>query len=150
MAPNEWYVIGRGLAGWHALGLKVSSSGGDLDDRPWWAGGIQAGYLSGAVEGCLVYDAAEADREAFTHLVLSGPMCDPELAPGTVNRFTDQTTAARMAPWLGGAFQQIAAAAQDPEYGGLDYVAVDVYRTLLAKVPGIKLGTVRAGVVVWE
>jgi hypothetical protein len=136
-----WQIIGRGWNGWHAAAKNVTSSGGTLED-----------YLAKAAEGALVYDGSEADRDAFAALVISGPMVAPELAPGTVRRFGDRETAARMAGpgGLTGAFKTLALAAQDPSYGGLDYVAPDVYVTLLRRVPGMRLGTAQAGAVVWE
>jgi len=140
---NEWHrrygIIGRGKAGWHAAAHNVSSSGGTLD-----------GYVAQADEGALVYDGDGADYDTFARLVISGPMVDPGLAPGTVKRFTDTETAARMADGLEGAFKALAELAQDATYGGLDYVAVDVYEGLLRGVPGVKIGHVRAGVVEWE
>jgi hypothetical protein len=142
---NSWNtpygVIGRGKAGWHAAAHNVSSSGGTLD-----------GYLAQAAEGALVYDADGADYDAFSDLVISGPMVDPGLAPGTVRRFTDGETAQAMCGpgGLEGAFKSLAMAAQSPTYSGLDSVACDVYATLLATVPGVKIGYVRAGAVVWR
>jgi hypothetical protein len=149
---NVYHVIGRGLSGWHGKGINVSSSGGGLEDAPWWAGGVQYGYLGSAVDGCLVYDASgpEVDVDAFCKFIISGPMVDPALAPGAVSRFTDRGTAARMAPGLEGAFGTIAALAASESYGGLDTVGVDVYRGLLRAVPGVKVGTVHAGVIAWD
>jgi len=148
--PQAWHVIGRGFSGWHATGINVTSSGGDLEPRPWWAGGMTTGYLSEAVDGCLVYDAIDADPAAFTRLVLAGPMVDPALPAEGVSRFMDRQTAAAMAPGLVGAFGTIAAMAASPAYGGLDTVGVGVFRGLLATVPGIKLGTVIGGVIRWD
>lgn len=148
--PEQWYVIGRGFAGWHARGINVSSSGGDLEPRPWGAGGMTTGYLSEAIDGCLIYDAIDADPAAFTRLVLAGPMVDPKLPADGVDRFANRATAAAMAPALVGAFGTIAALASTPSYGGLDTVGVGVFRALLATVPGIKLGTVIGGVIRWD
>jgi len=150
-SKHEWYVIGRGLAGWHASGINVSSTGGDLEPRAWWAGGMTTGYLAEAVDGCLIYDASEADARAFTAFILSGPMVDPKLQPGEIARFTDQAAAARMAPLMSGGFKTLATrAATDRDFHGLDSVSVSVYRGLLAAVPGMKLGTVQGGVIVWD
>jgi hypothetical protein len=145
-----WHVIGRGLAGWHASGVNVSSSGGDIRDGEYWTGEPTIKYLSEAIDGALVYDAREADPDAFTRLIVSGPMVNPALDPAEVSAFVDRYAAVRMAPMLGGEYAQLAEAAQAPTYTGLDYVGVAVYRELLRTVPGIKLGTVRAGVVIWE
>lgn len=148
---NEWHVIGRGLAGWHATGVNVSSSGGDIIDRPWWAGGIQYGYLHGAIDGCLIYDASQADDAAFSRLVISGPIVNPELGPDEVSKFERTDTLRIMLPGLGGSFQTLAAIAlADQTFSGLDYVGVNVYRALLSQVPGIKIGTVTNGIITWE
>ena len=138
---EPYSIIGRGKAGWHAAGHNVSSSGGTLD-----------GYLKDARNGALIYDAHDADTDAFTHLVIAGPMVDPDLPPGGVRRFGDQDAAARMCGpgGLTGAFKTIATLAQDASYSGLDYVACDVYETLLRAVPGMKIGHVHNGTVVWR
>ncbi len=110
------------------------------------------GYLQDAAEGCLVYDAEGADREVFSALVISGPMCDPALPPEGVSRFGAdlREAATRMAPGLAGAFGTLATLAQSPSYSGLDTVGVDVYRDLLRTVPGIKIGRVVSGQIEWE
>jgi hypothetical protein len=59
-------------------------------------------------------------------------------------------TAAFMAPALGGAYQTLAIMAQSRQYSGLDSVGVGIYRELLRAIPGIKIGTVRDGAIVWE
>jgi hypothetical protein len=142
---KKYYVVGRGLAGWHAKGINVSSSGGDLDNGVYWTGEPTIGYRHEAVDGALIYDAIDADPDAFTRFIISGPMVDPKLPAGGV----DRGTLAAMVPGLE-AFLGLGVAALDPAYSGLDNVAVDVYRELLRAIPGIKLGTITGGVVVWE
>ena len=154
---TRWYVIGRGFAGWHAEGINVSSSGGNLMPYTYWTGEQCTGYLAEAAEGCLVYDAEHLEKDdaasdAFMHLVISGPMVKPSLQPDETDRFGDseRETALMMSPALGGAFKTYALAAQYEEFTGLDYVGVGVYEALLRKVPGIKIGHVHNGSVVWE
>lgn len=150
-ASRIYHVVGRGMAGWHAKGINVSSSGGDLDNGMYWTGEPTIGYRHKAIDGALVYDAKDADPAAFARLIISGPMVDPALPPDGVSRFADHETAARMAPVLSGAFQTIALAASSPGYSGLDTVGVSVYRELLRAVPGIKIGTIRTGGTIdWE
>lgn len=150
MIRDNWRIIGRGKAGWHAKnGEHVSSSGGFLDRLP-WMGDTYRTYLDGAAEGCIVYDAEHADDDAFARLIISGPMVEPSLAPDAVDRFSDRYGAASMMPGLSGSFATIAALAQSDHYTGLDYVGIGVYRRLLATVPGMRLGTVRNGAVVWD
>lgn len=151
-SKNQWSVIGRGFNGWHAQGGGISSSGGDLVDRPWHAGGVQTGYLTDAVEGALVYDASEADTSAFVKLVMNGPMVATHLPPDAVDRFSmaDRDAALRMAPGLGGGFKTLAVLAQSETFTGLDRVGVAVYEKLLRQVPGVKIGKVKAGAVCWE
>ena len=81
MSKKEWHVIGQGFAGWHAIGVNVRSSGGQL-----------------------VYDASKADPAAFTKHVISGPMVDPSLGLLESNRYSKENreNAAKMQPGLGG------------------------------------------------
>lgn len=141
---NKWHKIGRGLVGWNAQGVACSSSGGTLE-----------GYLLAAVDGALVYDAAKlkpAGVAAFIHLVTSGPLADPKLGLGEVNKFSKENrkSLARMEPLLGGELKTLAKLAKNEEYGGLDSVGLGVYKDLLRKVPGMKIGHVLNGKVVWE
>lgn len=57
---------------------------------------------------------------------------------------------AHMAPALGGGYKTLALAAQDDKFTGLDCVGVAVYERLLRKVPGVKIGKVSNGAVIWE
>lgn len=150
MSDTKWAIIGRGRAGWHAAAKNVTSSGGTLEPATYWTGAPIAGYAAEAQEGALVYDARDADEAAFTHFVISGPMVDPGLPPEGVNRFDDKDAAARMAPFMAGAFQVLAQAAQLDDYSGLDYVGIAVYRRLLAQVPGVRFGTIQNGIAVWD
>jgi hypothetical protein len=149
---KRWAVVGRGFNGWHAQGIDVSSSGGQLDPYEYWTGEKVAGYLAEAIEGALVYDAEKADPVAFTRHVMGGPMVNPALAPNEVDSFTkaDRDTALRMAPALGGGFKTLAVIAQSEKFTGLDRVGVGVYEGLLRKVPGVRIGKVVKGKVEWE
>lgn len=149
---KRWAVIGRGFNGWHATGVDVSSSGGDLNPYTYWTGAAVPGYLAEAIEGALVYDASEADSVAFTRHVMNGPMVNPALAPNEVDRFTkaDRDRALQMAPALGGGFKTLAVLAQSEKFTGLDRVGVGVYEGLLRKIPGVKIGKVVKGKVEWE
>jgi hypothetical protein len=79
-------------------------------------------------------------------------MVNTKLAPEAIQRFSqkDRECALRMSVALEGAFKTYALAAQDERFGGLDYVGVGVYEALLRKVPGVRIGHVLAGAVVWE
>ena len=154
---NEWHVVGRGFAGWHAAGVNVSSSGGNLDPYTYWTGEKCKGYRQEAVEGALVYDAEhlESDRKsasAFIKLILSGPMVSPDLPPDGVDRFSnaDRKSALRMLPGLSGGYDTLAILAQDETFTGLDKVGVKVFEGLLRQVPGIKIGHIQNGEVTWE
>lgn len=143
--PIQPIIIGRGKAGWHASGIcngnRCSSSGGTLE-----------GYAKDAKTGTPVYDADKADTDAFTSLVISGPMVDPTLEPGTVKRFGEDEKRAMlgMLPGLGGAFATLATLAM-ADVSSLDYVATDVYLAMLReRVPGVRFGRVERGSVVWE
>ena len=136
---RTWAVIGRGWVGWHASGHNVTGSGGTLE-----------GYLAEALHGALVYDASEADEDAFQCFVIRGPMVDPTLPPGAWKKWEGHTTALAMLPGLGGDFATLARGAIE---GGtsLDYVAPDVYERLLREcVPGVRLGRVDdSGAIAW-
>ncbi len=131
-AEREYHIIGRGLAGWHADGVNVRSSGGDIEPRTWWTDGhIIPPYQASAVEGAPVYDASEADVGAYSRFVISGPMVDAKLAGDGWSP-------------LGGVY--------DPDGPrALDYVGVERYIALLREdVPGVRYGRVHGDEIVWE
>jgi hypothetical protein len=157
MANKEWHVIGRGFNGWHAKGVNVSSSGGDIVPRTFWTGERMATYTEQAVEGALVYDAkaceeSEEGRAAFIKLVFSGPMVNPELPPNGVEHFSDadRKAALRMLPGLSGGYDTLAMLAQSEAFTGLDYIGVGVFEALLRSVPGVRIGHVKNGAIAWE
>lgn len=142
-------LIGRGQVDWHSDGVesgnKCSSSGGSLE-----------GYLNEAEDGCLIYDADGADVGAFASFICSGPMADITLKLGEVKKFGERATLARMLPGLGGAYRTIGVAAlqavdQKEKLGSLDYVAVDIWLTMLKeKVSGVRFGKVISHAIVWD
>lgn len=137
---GKYKVIGRGFCGWHAQNDDTSSSGGTLE-----------GYLEKAEEGTFVYDARDADRRAFTKLIISGPMIDTKLNPDEYEKFNHRESAKNMIPMMEGAFKTyLTAAVEDETFSGLDCVGVNVYKRLLQKIPGVKVGYVKNGKVEWE
>jgi hypothetical protein len=98
-----------------------------------------------------VYDASEADYNAFVDLVIAGPISDPQLPPDAIVPFgAEQKQAAlRMLPGLEGAFHRFAVEAI-AGLGSLDRVGLGVYEGLLRKVPGVRIGRVIDGSVAWE
>lgn len=124
-----YQVIGRGFNGWHAEGLGASSSGGALEY-----------YLADATEGALVYDASEADYDAFSRFVITGPMLNLSLEPFETRPFDGHDSLILEASGL----KELAA------LGGLDYAGIGLYETLLRQVPGLKVGWVNDGNVFWE
>lgn len=145
MRDQPWKVIGRGINGWHAKNDTTSLSGAYGDDD-----GTR--LARNAVDGALVYDAQDADLSAFSALVTRGPMINTEIPPDMIESFSSELrrAALEMAPALGGGFQAYALAAQDPRCTSLDLVGVGVYEGLLRKVPGVRIGRVMAGAIVWE
>lgn len=135
---QSYKVIGRGKVGWHAKSESCSSSGGTL-----------ATYLKEADEGALVYDAEDAEYSAFVNLTLHGPMVKVSLPAGEIEGFKDKEALARMLPGLEGGFRTIALSNM-AGVSSLDYVAIDIYEGLLRGVPGMKIGHVRNGSIVWE
>ena len=100
----------------------------------------------------MIYDAKDADPDAFTRLILSGPMVNPAMPPMGHDRFNDRYRLGTMAQGLEGAFKALAVETlSNPQYSGLDYVGVGIYRELLRQVPGTKLGTIHeGGRIEWE
>ena len=98
---------------------------------------------------CVVIDK-RAILRSDPRLSIASPLLKVELAPGTVERFVDRETAARMLPSLGGAFAFLACAAVvDKQYSGLDYVATDVYAAIWRK-NGARMGRIVNNKIVWE
>lgn len=149
--PKERFgVIGRGRVGWHAEVVprdtggcitSGSSQGGQFDE-----------YVKHAIEGALVYDAASADYSAFAKMVIHGPMLNLRLAPDEYEPFGKAARALLLdvAPSMDGSFQAVAKLAERPDFKGFDYVGVGIYEALLREVPGIRIGHVNNGAVVWE
>jgi hypothetical protein len=142
---RKYVVIGRGKSSWHSDfiegGNKSSSSGGTLE-----------GYLKEASDGTPIYDAIESDYATFAKWIYSGPMIDVFLEPGQISKFNEQQTKTLlgMLPALKGGFDTLAVMAL-ADISSLDYVAVDVYLTMLReRVSGVKFGTVQGGKVIWE
>lgn len=146
---DVYKLIGKGQSGWHAAGI---SRWGTVSTSSYNTGEDQLlEFAKKAEEGALVYDASEAGPQ-FVTVVLRGPMFDPKLPPDGVNRFSqkDREAMARMMPGLGGGFKTVAKAAMEEGYCGLDQVGVNVFESILRTVPGVRIGHVREGVVVWE
>lgn len=121
MSKTEWYIIGRGFAGWHATGHNVSSSGGDIVERQHYTGQRMAPYQEAAIDGALVYDASGlegTDREsAFIRWVCLTPTFRADMAPDAIG-------------------------------GG--YCGIKAFEDSLRQIGGVKFGTVRDGEIVWE
>jgi hypothetical protein len=146
MKQSKWGVIGRGKVGWHAAGMTeyhsygsstASSSRGSLDE-----------YLKHAIDGCLVYDAENANYDQFVDLIIKGPLVDPNLA-AEEHSALDREAAQRILPGLGGAYVPLTKLAL-AGFTSLDKVGVKVYACLLRNVPGVKVGWVREGKIEWE
>ena len=121
---ENYVVIGRGKAGWHARVANISSSGGSLEK-----------YVSEAADNCLVYDADLVDYDMFWNAVVKGPMVDLSLSQNTVDKFVENIKREPLA---------------DENYRSFDKVSVDVFEKLLRQLPGIRLGRVVNKKVVWE
>jgi hypothetical protein len=142
MFDTKWEVIGRGLRGWHATSSESSSCGSALGD-----------YVENAKEGAIIYDAIDVDEKVFIKFVMNGPVCSPGLPPGTNERFRTELldSAKRMLPGMEGIWKdQLSMAINNPDYCGLDRVSPDVYEEFLRKVPGMKVGHIREGKIVWD
>jgi hypothetical protein len=139
---EQYKIIGKGKRGWHAQSSECSSDGATLEK-----------YAKEAAENCLVYDAKDVEYSLFVQFICHGPMVDTNLPENTVDRFTEQDreAAKRMRPGLSGGFETIAKVAIENErYTGLDKVSLDIYEKMLRKLPGMKIGHVVNGTVIWE
>ncbi len=142
-------LIGKGRNGWHASGVgqwgTVSCSSYDTREEQLLK------FAAQAEDGALVYDASKAGAE-FEVMVLSGPMFDPKLPPDGVDRFTkdDRAAMARMMPGLGGGFKDLAKAGMRETFCGFDKVGSKIYEEILSAVPGVRIGHVHGGQVVWK
>lgn len=124
MKKENYTVIGRGKAGWHAQLKNISSSGGSLEK-----------YVSEAMENCLVYDADSVDYDTFWDIVVKGPMVDTSLPEKTVKKFIENET------------RQVT---DQEQFRAFDSVSLDVYETILRQLPGMRIGRVNHGQVTWE
>jgi hypothetical protein len=125
MRQKENYtVIGRGKAGWHAQLKNISSSGGSLEK-----------YISEAIENCLVYDADLVDYDMFWNAVVKGPMVDLSLSQNTVDKFVENVKREPLS---------------NENYGSFDKVSLDIFERLLRQLPGMRIGRVTHGQVTWE
>lgn len=149
-------LIGRGRAGWHVDTVDEPHPEGDrYTTTGSGSGGSLEDYLSEAPEGTPIYDAEhlQGDQlEAFVSFVMRGPMVKTSLGAGQIHRFSqqDKETLLGMLPALGGELQAIGVAVL-ANISSLDYVSVDVYVQMLREqVPGIKVGKVVNGRIIWE
>lgn len=117
---QPWQIIGRGFAGWHAQAVNLRSSGGTLEK-----------YISEAAPGCLVYDATDANDEAFTRWTYAGPMRDPAVPAGTVDSYDPART--------------VATARSLDSINPADWLA-----RLRDEVPGVATGRIVEGRIAWD
>jgi hypothetical protein len=142
-------LIGKGRGGWHASGVSqwgtVSCSSYDTREEQLLK------FAAQAEDGALVYDASKAGPE-FEIMVVSGPMFDPRLPPDGVDRFTkgDRSVMIRMMPGFEGGFKDLAEAALSETYCGFDKVGSGIYESIISAIPGVRVGHVREGKVVWK
>jgi hypothetical protein len=143
-------LIGRGKVGWHTDSTYTATYTNNQPSRCSSSGGTLESYLKEAEDGCLVYDAIDADYPAFAQFVIAGPMVNPCLPPGRVSRFGEHKALLGMLPGLQGEFATIGVMALC-DVCSLDSVSPDVYVQMLReKVPGVKVGKVVNHQVEWE
>lgn len=103
------------------------------------------------MEGAHFLDKRPLSHEALVHLVYSGPMLSLSLAPGQDDRFTStqRATLAEMTPALSGGFEAIARAVINPEWRGLDFIALPEYCRLYMDA-GARVGIRRGNFMEWN
>jgi hypothetical protein len=109
---------------------SVRSSGGQLLDGT-WNGKPNPGYLTEAREGALFYDADPCQDSpeacaAFVRLVIGGPMLTPDLPKGRRDRFSGDRDSC------------------------LDSIGAEDFAEALARIPGVRIGYKRGGIVEWK
>jgi hypothetical protein len=126
-----------------------SISGYDRPDR-FQAELTEGKYPDLDFEGCPVLDIREPLARDYT-LAITMPMVSPDLDPGEVDRLGERgrKSAGEMMPLLGGAFQDLAALAQNHEFSGLDQVAPDIFVELYRR-EGARVGVIRDRLIIWE
>jgi hypothetical protein len=133
MNKDSWAVIGKGFSGWHANGktygnCKTNTSTYDPSEA------CLVRFAIDGEEGALVYDASGSDEEEFTKLIISGPMVNVDLPSQSCQRL----------------FEEVTPYSTEVKLSSIDYVSPDVYREMLSKIPGVRLGHIEGGKVVWE
>lgn len=141
----RWLIVSRGLpGGWCAQAPDIRLSGhyGQPEE-----------LFQQALPGALVYDAydlAPAGAEAFSDLVIRGPMPSANIEPNEVKKFNDHEAMTFMLPALEGEYKQIALMGLCG-FSSFDYVGISVYEKLLESVPGMKIGRINQnGQVEWK
>jgi hypothetical protein len=78
-------------------------------------------------------------------------MVSTSIDPGAVDKLSHKTKkqAAFLEPALQGSFGTLARLAQEPEYSGLDYVGLNIYRGIW-RAYGAKTGIFKNGSIVWD
>jgi hypothetical protein len=126
-----WVIIDKGWGGWHAMGRGGNSSTLELN-----AGDDYLSELAkDGEEGALVYDASQADMAQYIRLVCTGPSVGVNLPFRSCQELDSQ---------------DIISYDKHKPSRRLDYVSVDVYREMLSKISGVRLGHIESGRVVWE
>lgn len=137
-------LLTRFLNGWHGEYL-INGGSGSVSYRS-----DDLNYcLKDAVEGCIIVDKSECGDDAVS-FVINGPMVNLQLPPNTIKKFSGRETRAFMLPALGGEFQSLATKAlKDEDWGGLDYISLDLYVEAWRGL-GAKIGYFRGGKVEWD
>jgi hypothetical protein len=120
---KEYLLVQRGKAGWHALVMGGSSSGGTF-----------AHYVANAVEGAVIIDSNDIPIDTVATLAISGPIPSQELPARTIQRLLSQPETVEAIP---------------NNLKSLDKVSLDIYVDIYREF-GAKIGRVVGGDAVWE
>ena len=107
-------------------------------------------YAEYDLEDAYIIDKREILQENPT-LAYTVPMVSTSIDPGAVDKLSHKTKkqAAFLEPALQGSFGTLARLAQEPEYSGLDYVGLNIYRGIW-RAYGAKTGIFKNGSIVWD
>lgn len=114
-------IIGRRKTGWFSEGIEEQSVESSVCGVSLLGGNLET-YAKDAQDETPVYDAKDADNDAFTSFLREGPTLDVRAKDEPLKE----------------------------HYSVFDMVSINTYLALLRKVPGVRFGKVMNGEVIWE
>lgn len=92
-------------------------------------------YYPKLMDGGFVLDKSKVSLNDLTHHVVSGPICDLSLPPGSINRFMTKETESIVDP---------------ADARSMDYISLDMYVELCRRLRGVRIGKRVGNEIRWE